>query len=101
MGLQVHWRTSNVSLQVDPMAVVMRIFLRNDPMIATSLSLNGSKNAERQPQGVPRLLAVLVMILTLVNVSATVLMVGSWASMSTGMQELEWSMQDRLPGLAN
>jgi hypothetical protein len=38
---------------------------------------------------------VLVIILALVNVSATVLMVGSWANMSTGMLELEGSMQDR------
>jgi hypothetical protein len=73
----------------------MRIVLKNDPMIAPSLSLNSPKNADRQPQEVPHLLAVLVIILALVNVSATVLMVGSWANMSTGMLELEGSMQDR------
>ena len=79
----------------------MGIALRNDPMIAPSLSLNSPENADRQPQVVPRLLAVLVVILALVNVSATVLMVGSWASMSTGMHELEGSMQDRLTDILN
>ena len=64
-------------------------------MIAPSLNLNCPKNADRQPQEVPHLLAELVVILALVNVSATVLMVGSWANMSTGMLELEGSMQDR------
>jgi hypothetical protein len=81
----------------------MRILLRNDPMIAPSLNLNVScpKNANRQPQEVPRLLAVLVVILALVNVSATVLMIGSWASMSTEMLELERSMQDRPTDIFN
>jgi hypothetical protein len=41
-------------------------------------------------------MAVLVVILALVNVSAAVVMVETWASMSTGMHELEGSMQDRL-----
>jgi hypothetical protein len=79
------------------LAVVIRIVLRNDPMIAPSLNLDisGPKNADRQPQEVPRLVAVLVVILALVNVSATVLMVGSWASMSTGMLELEEGLRDR------
>jgi hypothetical protein len=40
-------------------------------------------------------MAVLVVILALVNVSATVLMVGSWASITTGMLEFEGSIQDR------
>jgi len=72
-------------------------------MIAPSLNLNVScpKNADRQSQEVPRLLAVLVVILALVNVPATVLMVGSWASMSTGMLELEWSLQDRPTDIFN
>ena len=66
-------------------------------MIARSLNLDIScpNNADRQPQEVRRLLAVLVVVLALVNVSATVLMVGSWVSMSTGMLELEESMRDR------
>jgi hypothetical protein len=39
---------------------------------------------------------VLVVVLALVNVSATVLMAGSWASITDGMLELEGSIQDRL-----
>ena len=72
-------------------------------MIAPSLNLNVScpNNADRQPQEVPRLLAVLVVILALVNVSATVLMVGSWASMIIGMLELEWSIQDHLTDIVD
>jgi hypothetical protein len=77
------------------MAVVIRIVLRNDPMIAPSLNFNCPENVDQRPQVVPRLLAVLVVVLALVNVSATMLMVGSWASMSTGMLELERSRQDR------
>jgi hypothetical protein len=41
------------------------------------------------------------MIPALVNVCATVLMVESWASMNTGMQELEWSMQDHLTDIVD
>jgi hypothetical protein len=37
---------------------------------------------------------MLVVILALVNVSATVLMAGNWASLNAGMLELESSMQD-------
>ena len=40
-------------------------------------------------------MVMLVVILALVNVAATVLMAGSWASLSTGMLELERSIQDR------
>ncbi len=66
-------------------------------MIAPSLNLDIScpKNADRQPQEVRGLLAVLVVILALVDVSATVLMVGTWVSMNTGMLEIEESMRDR------
>jgi hypothetical protein len=39
---------------------------------------------------------VLVVVLALVNVSATVLMAGSWASITDDMLELEGSIQDRL-----
>jgi hypothetical protein len=46
-------------------------------------------------------MAVLVVILALVNVSATVLMVGSWVSITTGMLELERNIQDRLTETVN
>jgi hypothetical protein len=46
-------------------------------------------------------MVVLVIALALVNVSATVLMVGSWASITTGMPELERSIQDRLTETVN
>jgi hypothetical protein len=85
------------------MAVIIWVSLRNDAMIAPSLNLGIScpKNADRQPQEVPRLVAMLVVILALVNVSATVLMVESWASMNTGMHELERSLQDYLIDIAD
>jgi hypothetical protein len=38
---------------------------------------------------------VLVIVLALVNAPATVLMAGSWASISNGLFELERSIQDR------
>ena len=65
-------------------------------MIASSLSpkLVWPKDAARQTQEFPRLTVLLVVILALVNVSATVLMARSWASLSTGMHELERSIQD-------
>jgi hypothetical protein len=37
----------------------------------------------------------LVVVLALVNVSATLLMAGSWASITSGMLELERSIHDR------
>jgi hypothetical protein len=46
-------------------------------------------------------MVVLVVVLALVNVSATVLMAGSWASISNGMLELETSIQDRLTDTVN
>ncbi len=66
-------------------------------MIASSLSpkIAWPKDAARQPREFPRLTVLLVVILALVNVSATVLMAGSWASLSTGMHEFERNMQDR------
>ncbi len=70
-------------------------------MIAPSLSLNSPENADRQSQEARRLLAVLVVILALVNVSATALMVGTWVSMSTGMLELEESLRDRQTEIFN
>jgi len=44
---------------------------------------------------------VLVIVLALVNVSATLLMAGSWASITNGMLELERSIQDRPIGTGN
>jgi len=46
-------------------------------------------------------MVALVVVLALVNVSATVLMVGSWGSISNGMLELERSIQDRLTDTVN
>jgi hypothetical protein len=70
---------------------------KEGPMIASNLHLriNWSRDRGRQPQEFPRLVLVLVVVLALVNVSATVLMAGSWASITTGMLALERSIQDR------
>jgi hypothetical protein len=67
-------------------------------MIASNLHLrvHRARDRGRLPQEVPRLIVVLVVVLALVNVSATVLMAGSWASITDGMLELEGSIQDRL-----
>jgi hypothetical protein len=72
-------------------------------MIASNLHLrvHWSRDRGRQPQEFPRLMVVLVIALALVNVSATVLMVGSWTSITTGMIELEGSIQDRLTEIVN
>jgi hypothetical protein len=72
-------------------------------MLASNLHLrvHWSRDRSRQPQEFPRLTVGLVIVLALVNVSATVLMVGSWASISNGMLELETSIQDRLTDTAN
>ncbi|HEU6442096.1 MAG TPA: hypothetical protein VFF38_07030 [Microvirga sp.] len=66
-------------------------------MITSSRNPDGArfKGADRQSWEFPRLMVLLVVILALVNVSATVLMAGSWVSLSTGMLEPEMSMQDR------
>lgn len=65
-------------------------------MIASSLSpkIAWLNDADRQPREFPRLMVLLVVTLALVNVSATALMAGSWVSLSSGMHELERSMQD-------
>lgn len=72
-------------------------------MLASNLHLrvHWSRDRDRQPQEFPRLMVVLVVVLALVNVSATVLMVGSWASISNGLFELEGSIQDRLTEAVN
>jgi hypothetical protein len=46
-------------------------------------------------------MVVLVVALALVNVSATVLMAGSWASITDGLLELERSIQDHLTETVN
>jgi hypothetical protein len=72
-------------------------------MIASNLHLRVHRSRERgrQPQEFPRLMMVLVIVLAFVNVSATVLMAGSWASISNGMLDLEKSIQDRLTETVN
>ncbi|ANY83650.1 hypothetical protein BB934_35960 (plasmid) [Microvirga ossetica] len=66
-------------------------------MIASNLHrrVPWSRDRGQQPQEFPRLIMVLVVVLALVNVSATVLMAGRWASITNGMLELERSIQDR------
>ena len=61
-----------------------------------NLRIDWPEARDRQPREFPRLMAVLVVLLALVNVSATMLMVGSWVSVTESMLELERSMQDTL-----
>ncbi len=65
-------------------------------MIASSSTPGFARpeGADRQPWEAPRLTVLLVVILALVNVSATVLMARNWASLSAGMLELEVGTQD-------
>ena len=74
-------------------------------MLASNLHLrvHWSRDRGRQPQEqeFPRLMVVLVILLALVNVSATVLMAGNWVSISNGLFELEGSIQDRLTEAVN
>ena len=65
-------------------------------MIASTLNprVARSESADGQPQEFHRLALVLVVLLALVNVSAAVLMAGSWATLSTGMIELERTLHD-------
>jgi hypothetical protein len=69
-------------------------------MIASTLNprVARSESADRQPQEFHRLALVLVVLLALVNVSAAVLMAGSWATLSTGMIELERTLHDHPAG---
>ena len=66
-------------------------------MLASNLHLrvHWSRDRGQQPQEFPRFIMVLVVVLALVNVSATVLMAGRWASITNGMLERERSIQDR------
>ena len=72
-------------------------------MIASNLHLRVHRSWDRgrRPQEFPRLMVVLLVVLALVNVSATVLMAGSWASLTNGMLDLERSIQDRLTETVN
>ncbi|MDF2687542.1 MAG: hypothetical protein K0Q80_507 [Microvirga sp.] len=72
-------------------------------MLASNLHLrvHWPRDRGRQPQEFPHLMVVLVIVLALVNVSATVLGAGSWVSNSSGLSELERSMQDRLTETVN
>lgn len=72
-------------------------------MIASNrhLRVNWSSDRDRRPQEFPRLVMVLVIVLALVNVSATLLMAGSWASIANGLLELERSIQDLLTETVN
>jgi len=65
-------------------------------MIASSLGhrMVSTRNADRPLRESPLLMVVLVVILALVNVSATFMMAQSWAKFSAGMLELEWIVQD-------
>jgi hypothetical protein len=68
-------------------------------MIAPHLSLRAHwvKDGKQLPQDPPRFVVVLIAILAFVNVSATVLMLGGWATMTNSMAELEQSITDHLP----
>jgi hypothetical protein len=72
-------------------------------MIGSNLHLGSpwARDRDRQPQERSRLTLVLVVALALVNVSATVLMAGSWANISTGVLKLESSIQDHLTETVN
>ena len=67
-------------------------------MIAPHLSLRSHwiKADNQPPQDTPRFVVVLIAILALVNVSATVLMSGDWATMINSMAELEQSITDHM-----
>ena len=78
--------------------IIFRISLRNGPMIAPNLRLriHWAKDDNHLPQDTPRVLVALIVILALVNVSATVLMIGDWATMTNSMAELERNITDHL-----
>ena len=67
-------------------------------MIAPNLSLRTHwvKDDNQPPQDTPRFVVLLIAILALVNVSATVLMFGDWATMTNSMAELERNITDHL-----
>jgi hypothetical protein len=67
-------------------------------MIAPHLSLRTHwiKADNQPPHDTPSFVVVLIAILALVNVSATVLMFGGWATMINSMTELEQSITHHL-----
>ncbi len=67
-------------------------------MIAPNLRLriHWVKDDNHLPQDTPRFLVALIVILAFVNVSATVLMIGDWATMTKSMAELERNITDHL-----
>jgi CHASE2 domain-containing sensor protein len=67
-------------------------------MIAPHLSLRSHwiKADNQPPQDSPRFVVVLIVILALVNVSATMLMFGGWATMISSMAELEQSITNHM-----
>jgi hypothetical protein len=67
-------------------------------MIAPNLSLrtHWGKADNQPPQDTSCFVVVLIAIFALVNVSATVLMFGRWATMINSMAELEQSITDHL-----
>ncbi len=67
-------------------------------MIAPNLSVRDHwvKASKQPPQDTPRIVVVLIAILTLMNVAATVLMFRDWATMTNSMAELEQSITDHL-----
>ncbi|MBL0407835.1 hypothetical protein JKG68_28420 [Microvirga aerilata] len=67
-------------------------------MIAPKLSVRAHwvTDDSQLPQDTPRFVVVLIAILALVNVSATVLMIGDWATMTNSMAELERNITDHL-----
>lgn len=66
-------------------------------MIAHNLNLRVGqlKDGDCRPQEFPRLIAVLIAILALGNVSTMVLMVGNWAIIINGIVALEVSISDQ------
>jgi hypothetical protein len=67
-------------------------------MIAPHFGLRAHwvKDGKQPPQDPPRFVVVLIAILAFVNVSATVLMFGHWATMTNSMAELEQSITGHL-----
>jgi hypothetical protein len=72
-------------------------------MTAPNLSLRTHwiKADNQPPHYTPRFVVVLIAILALVNVSATVLMFGGWATMTNSMAELERNITDHLTGTSH
>jgi hypothetical protein len=87
-----------VRLQAHHRLIIFRISLKVGPVIAPHLSLRTHwiKADNQPPQDTPRFVVVLIAILALVNVSATALMFGDWATMINSVAVLEQSITDHL-----